>query len=692
MTATCILLAAMSFSDVAALTRTEAAQAGDVCATGVVTQVVGWRSASGVFADPGNPCGRGIYFSGELQQDPSERVDAAAGFKVGDLIEVRGETTPLAFAPGVSASSIRRIGEMPLPPFREAKLSEMRDGRLDNARVKIKGVVSGVRQMPQVRLDPNASVVQLAVSSDEGLFLAHVPGSAEEWRPILDAEVEVSGCAMSSFSVRAEFRGVQMEVASPEDVVVTKAAPGSPFDRETTSVADLMAFSPKPRDSHARKVRGVVTYSEPGFCYIQDGEHGLKVVGEDAGEFRPGDEVEVVGSPRVVDRMSELRCMAVRRTGAGSLPEPFEGYTLADYARWMYYSSGGAMVDIEWRRVAFSARVIRADARDGSAELILTDGSVTSRVRFSGAAPDFLADAERLRPLVRVCAVAEPSVSDATNDDRMPVLRGISFAAASPDDITFVPDAEWRARKRETYSRNAAWIAVAFLLALVAVGVWSILRARRERDRIAAITAERKRMAADLHDTIEQNLAGAKMLMESSLSIAPDVPPAVEEAVKGAAAVLAHAKSEIRATIFNLRCDEMFDRRPEDVFREMMRHLDRGVVNARCRLRGMPDHLPGALFSDLIGIVQESTTNAIKHGRAKNIVLVSDPLTGDGARGFALRVLNDGEPFDAASALGPEAGHFGLAGMRERAKRNGMRILWETEGRWTSVRVEVKTS
>jgi signal transduction histidine kinase len=182
------------------------------------------------------------------------------------------------------------------------------------------------------------------------------------------------------------------------------------------------------------------------------------------------------------------------------------------------------------------------------------------------------------------------------------------------------------------------------------------------------------------------------MLMESSLSIAPDVPPAVEEAVKGAAAVLAHAKSEIRATIFNLRCDEMFDRRPEDVFREMMRHLDRGKVNARCRLRGMPDHLPGAFFSDLIGIVQEATTNALKHGRAKNIVLVSDPSTGNGKRGFVLRVLNDGEPFDAAAALGPEAGHFGLAGMRERAKRNGMRISWETEGRWTSVRVEVKTS
>ena len=226
------------------------------------------------------------------------------------------------------------------------------------------------------------------------------------------------------------------------------------------------------------------------------------------------------------------------------------------------------------------------------------------------------------------------------------------------------------------------------MIACAAVGLARLIKGNRERDRMGAVIRERKRMAADLHDTIEQNLAGAKMLMESSLSIAPDVPPAVAEAVKGAAAVLAHAKSEIRATIFNLRCDEMFDRRPEDVFYEMMRHLDRGKVNARCRLRGMPDHLPGALFSDLIGIVQEATTNAIKHGKAKNIVLVSDPLKGNGAQGFVLRVLNDGEPFDAGKALGPESGHFGLSNMRERAKRSGMAIEWCREGKWMCVKVE----
>lgn len=690
MTATCILLAAMSFSDVAALTRTEAAHAGDVCATGVVTQVVGWREASGVFADVANPNGRGIYFSGETQRTPTAHIDGADAFCRGDVVEVKGTATPFAFAPGIKASSIKIVGRMLLPPFAEKTLFDMRGGRLDNARVRMSGVLSGVRSVVSTRLDPNARIVQLTLNTDEGRFVAHVPGTEAEWSPLLDAELEVCGCAMSAYNMRAEFRGVQMEVAAPSDISVKKPPHASPFDLVPTPVAELMSFSPRQGDCHAKLVRGVVTFVCAGkrFFYLQDGAYGLKVEMDVPDGISPGFKVDVVGFPVKVDGCGELRGMAARIGEWAGLPEP-QYVDLNDYLRWQYYSDDGSMNDVVWRRMSFVARVIRAEGDGESSELVVAVSNVTCRVHLEGPLPDIFENVQEMRPLARITAVAEPSVSDALTDDRQPMMKSISFAAASSGDIEFIPDAEWR-RRMNGRILNVAALAVGTLLAvLIAIGIVRIVRDKRERGRMAAIAAERKRMAADLHDTIEQNLAGAKMLMESSLSIAPEVPPAVAEAVKGAAAVLAHAKSEIRATIFNLRCDEMFDRRPEDVFREMMRHLDRGKVNARCRLRGLPDHLPGAFFSDLIGIVQEATTNAIKHGRAKNIVLVSDPLMGDGVRGFVLRVLNDGEPFDAAAALGPESGHFGLVGMRERAKRNGMRISWETKDKWTSVKVEV---
>ena len=93
-------------------------------------------------------------------------------------------------------------------------------------------------------------------------------------------------------------------------------------------------------------------------------------------------------------------------------------------------------------------------------------------------------------------------------------------------------------------------------------------------------------------------------------------------------------------------------------------------------------------------ILQSATTtdwctNAIKHGKAKTVVIVSDPMEGGG--GFVLKVLNNGAPFDVNAALGPETGHFGLAGMRERALRSGFTLEFTKEGEWTAVRVEVPT-
>lgn len=93
MTATNILLAAMSFSDVAALTRTDAAYGGYVSATGVVAQVVGWRETSGVFADVADPNGRGIYFTGETQRTPTASIENTDEFNLGDVIEVKGVAT-----------------------------------------------------------------------------------------------------------------------------------------------------------------------------------------------------------------------------------------------------------------------------------------------------------------------------------------------------------------------------------------------------------------------------------------------------------------------------------------------------------------------------------------------------------------------------------------------------------------------
>ena len=112
----------------------------------------------------------------------------------------------------------------------------------------------------------------------------------------------------------------------------------------------------------------------------------------------------------------------------------------------------------------------------------------------------------------------------------------------------------------------------------------------------------------------------------------------------------------------------------------------------------MPSGTAGTKARDIVAIAREAITNAVKHGKAKNVAIVCDaepertvtqasPNPSRGKARFVLRILNDGEPFDAGKALGPESGHFGLSNMRERAKRSGMAIEWCREGKWMCVKV-----
>ncbi|MBQ3806981.1 MAG: hypothetical protein II840_03400 [Kiritimatiellae bacterium] len=205
---------------------------------------------------------------------------------------------------------------------------------------------------------------------------------------------------------------------------------------------------------------------------------------------------------------------------------------------------------------------------------------------------------------------------------------------------------------------------------------------RVKRD-MEVVAAERRRMAADLHDTIEQHLAGANLIAAGVQSL-DGVTPEVVEAMKTLAGLLANAKAEVRSSVMNLRNAGDASVPLSDTIGSMVTSLKKTGVRARKCLRGLPDALPEVVAHDLVQIIREATTNAVKHGKAGRVVFTSDPLP-DG--GFEFKVLNDGAPFEIDSALGPETGHYGLSGMRERALRSHLGIEWGRDGRWTFVRI-----
>ena len=174
-------------------------------------------------------------------------------------------------------------------------------------------------------------------------------------------------------------------------------------------------------------------------------------------------------------------------------------------------------------------------------------------------------------------------------------------------------------------------------------------------------------------------------MLAASVMQLDGAPENVRDAMKSLMSLLAHAKMEVRSAVHNLRNVGGETQTLEEAIADMSSALGKTGVRTRYRLRGLPELMSEGERQDILLILHEASTNAVKHGRAKTIVFTCDPREGGG---FVLRVLNDGAPFEIDRALGPETGHYGLSGMRERALRNRLSLSWGKRDKWSCVQLE----
>ena len=227
--------------------------------------------------------------------------------------------------------------------------------------------------------------------------------------------------------------------------------------------------------------------------------------------------------------------------------------------------------------------------------------------------------------------------------------------------------------------------AVAASVPLVAVIVWLLLERRRKRIRDLAVADERRRIAAELHDSISQYIAGTQLILRNVLAVESSLPPEQKEALAAASEMLDLSRIEVGNAIHNLRNDEILTMRLDEILSLYARRISvSGVVAVESRLEPLPRSMATEAKGDVMAVVQEAVTNAVRHGKAAN-VRISCGVGADGR--FRVSVLNDGVAFDVASATGGP-GHLGLEGMRERGRRSGFAVSFCDDGEWRGVVVE----
>ncbi|MGV9577329.1 sensor histidine kinase [Streptomyces sp. NPDC003509] len=204
--------------------------------------------------------------------------------------------------------------------------------------------------------------------------------------------------------------------------------------------------------------------------------------------------------------------------------------------------------------------------------------------------------------------------------------------------------------------------------------------------REAGIADERRRLAAEIHDTIAQGLTGIITQLQAVTSTRD---PALARAHLGRAAGLArHSLGEARRSVRNLvpaALEE--DDLPGALGRTVTDWAERTGVRADFTVTGTVEPLHDEVGVTLLRIAEESLSNAARHAGASRagvtLSYMGDEIT--------LDVRDDGCGFDPAALPSRDgAGGFGLGGMRARAERIAGTVEIETEpGQGTAVSARV---
>jgi signal transduction histidine kinase/ligand-binding sensor domain-containing protein len=235
--------------------------------------------------------------------------------------------------------------------------------------------------------------------------------------------------------------------------------------------------------------------------------------------------------------------------------------------------------------------------------------------------------------------------------------------------------------------------------AIFVLTLWGVYRyrlhqlAREFNLRLEARVGERTRIARELHDTLLQSFHGLMFRFQAARNMLPRRPEAALEVLDEALERTEQAIEEGRNAIQDLRSETAAHRHLEHLLAAMGQQLessqdvDCDPASFRLTVEGERRNLFPVLEDEVYRIACELLRNAFLHAQARQIeaeIRYEDSL-------LRLRIRDDGKGIDPkVLEQGGRDGHWGLPGMRERAKHIGARLdFWTAQGAGTEAELTV---
>lgn len=207
-----------------------------------------------------------------------------------------------------------------------------------------------------------------------------------------------------------------------------------------------------------------------------------------------------------------------------------------------------------------------------------------------------------------------------------------------------------------------------------------------------ARVAERTNIARDLHDTLLQSAQGLLLQLEVLSQMQEERPLQAKEKLAQIIERTAQAITEGRDAVQGLRASTIQTNDLARAVNTLCEELatdpgNHGSPVFRVTVEGEPRDLHPILRDEIYRIAAEALRNAFHHAAASQIEV--EIRYGDDR--FRLRVRDDGKGIDPAVLSRQDSeGHYGLPGMRERAKLIGGKLgVWSEIGEGTEVELTV---
>jgi signal transduction histidine kinase len=596
-----------------------------------------------------------------------EEKRPAKPFAIGARLQVSGTVSEGEFLPVVIPSVIEETGTGALPAYQPVTAEELFQPAMDCHPVEVTAVVKGTSFMDQ------SLVVDLQIDGwlVRSLMPQREPLSKLPWQ-LLERRVKVRGVAGTHFNDQRQMSGRLLFVHGLDAFEIIEE-PKTTAQVPTVPVNGLLRVDSPLRERV--RVRGQATHVVEGRgLYLRDEGGSMFVQTAQPVGIQRGDEVEAEGYPVVTAFRPSLSAVDVKKIGDGGKLTPVEFQAAAQ-------RNSAEQCEL----VTLEAEFLELNrGREASTLICRAGGQVFDAMLSYPAVPS-----EEFEPGTKLRLTG---ICELVTDRPLVIPRNATsfrILLREPGDITVTARPSW------WNERHALWVLGGVAVVAVLIAAWALAlqfivarqsRMIQQQAQQHATLEERQRIARDLHDTLEQELVGVNMLLDSTFKKLNGGNHDATETLDLARRLLRRAREDSRSTIRELRSVALEQRGLPAAMEELLKPLATAAgADFRVVVNGTPFRLAGTMETNFLRVAQEAVANAGKHSQGKNINLRLDYEPDR----ICLEICDDGRGFDLEAASA-EAGHFGLSGMRERAEKLGGQLRIESRpGHGTRVYLEV---